>query len=290
MADYEAKLRRRLLTPEGLDLGVVLGDGGQRATAFLIDLMIIFLALILLVFFVVFGVFSLLRMRRPDAAAEALFIIGLLGWFVLRNGYFIGFELRGRSATPGKRIMGLRVIARDGGRLTADAVIARNLMREIEFYLPLSFLVARAAEGTTDGWINLLGLGWTGIFLLFPLFNRDRLRIGDLLAGTWVIRARREALASDLGVRAEVARVRLSFTKEQLAVYGEYELQTLERVLRQDNHEAIEAVAAAIVQRIGWPDRIDGSREFLTEFYAALRPQLERRMLFGRRKADKTAA
>lgn len=290
MADYEAKLRRRLLTPEGLDLGVVLGDGGQRATAFLIDGMIIVGLQIALTLFVIFGILSLLNLKRPDSAGAALGIIWLLGLFVLRNGYFIGFELRGRAATPGKRIMGLRVIARDGGRLTADAVIARNLMREIEFYLPLSFLVARAAEGAADRWINLLGFGWTGIFLLFPLFNRDRLRIGDLLAGTWVIRARREALASDLGAPGERVRAKRTFTSEQLAVYGEYELQTLERVLRQNNPDAIEAVAAAIAQRIGWTDGIDHSREFLTEFYAALRPQLERRMLFGRRKADKTAA
>lgn len=290
MADHDAKLRRRLLTPEGLDLGVVLGDGSQRAAAFLIDGLVIFGLMIALTIFVIFGVFSLLKLQRPTSAGDALGVIWLLGLFVLRNGYFIGFELRGRAATPGKRLIGLRVIARDGGRLTADAVIARNLMREIEFYLPLSFLAARAAAGTADGWINLLGFGWTGIFLFFPLFNRDRLRVGDLLAGTWVIRARREALASDLGSAEETERSGRRFSQEQLAVYGEYELQTLERVLRQGNPDALKAVAAAIARRIGRTDEIRDTRGFLTDFYAALRPQLEQRMLFGRRKADKTAA
>jgi uncharacterized RDD family membrane protein YckC len=289
MADGDARLRRRLLTPEGLDLGVVLGDAGQRAAAFLIDGLIIIGLLVALTVFVIFGVFSLLQFKHPATSFSALGIIWLLGWFVLRNGYFIGFELRGRAATPGKRTVGLRVIARDGGRLTADAVIARNLMREIEFFLPVSFLVARGAEAGVDGWVNLLGLGWAGIFLLFPLFNRDRLRVGDLLAGTWVIRARPQALAIDLAAQPQPARAGPRFTDAQLDIYGELELQTLETVLRQNNADALETVTAAIVRRIGWSGEIGDPRDFLTEFYTAQRPQLERRMLFGRRKADKTA-
>src|SRR3546814_4149078 len=56
--------------------------------------------------------------------------IWMLGGFLLRNFWFIGFEMGQRAATPGKRLMGIRVVARDGGRLTADAVVARNLIRE----------------------------------------------------------------------------------------------------------------------------------------------------------------
>jgi uncharacterized RDD family membrane protein YckC len=287
-AARESSLRRRLVTPEGLDLGVVLADAGQRASAFMIDVIFIFLALIALVLFVLFGLFSLLGVSKSAAGLPALAIIGLLGYFILRNGYFIIFELRGRAATPGKRLSGLRVIARDGGRLTADAVIARNLMREIEFFLPLFFLGMRAAEGEADRWLGLLGFGWTAIFLFFPLFNKDRLRVGDLLAGTWVIRARPQALAIDLGAAAAAAQSDYRFTEAQLAVYGEFELQTLESVLRQNNPEALDTVTAAIVQRIGWTGPVGNPRAFLTEFYGALRPQLERRMLFGNRKADKT--
>jgi uncharacterized RDD family membrane protein YckC len=60
----------------------------------------------------------------------------MLGFFMLRTFWFIGFELGSRAATPGKRLMGIRVVARDGGRLTADAVVARNLIRELELFLP----------------------------------------------------------------------------------------------------------------------------------------------------------
>ena len=49
----------------------------------------------------------------------------------------------------------------DGGRLTADAVIARNAMREIEVYLPLSFVFAAPRE-QVDAWMTLAGLTWSG--------------------------------------------------------------------------------------------------------------------------------
>ena len=52
------------------------------------------------------------------------------------------------------------MVARSGERLTADRVIARNLMREIEFYLPLSFVIGDLASGQAD-W--LLALGGTGL-------------------------------------------------------------------------------------------------------------------------------
>ena len=104
-------------------------------------------------------------------------IIWLLGFFVLRNFWFALFELGSRGATPGKRVMNLRVVARDGARLTGAAVVARNAMREIEVFLPLSFLGEQAAQGTADSFLTIFALGWSGIFLFFPLSNRDRLRV-----------------------------------------------------------------------------------------------------------------
>ena len=51
-------------------------------------------------------------------SGQAAIVIGTVGFFVVRNGYFAAFELTPRGATPGKRLLGLRVAARDGGRLT----------------------------------------------------------------------------------------------------------------------------------------------------------------------------
>ena len=273
--------RRTLITPEGIDLQLSLADAGQRIGAFLLDLLIMVGALILL--FIV----SLLTLGAVGLDnAEVAGIIWLLGFFLLRNFYFILLEMGPRAATLGKRALGLRVVARSGERLTADRVIARNMMREIELYLPLSFLSYNAAQGGGGAWTTLAGLGWTAIFLFFPLFNRDRLRVGDLLAGTWVVNAPKRKLAVDsLNVERRPAE-RYRFTEAQLDVYGIYELQTLEQVLRDDHPEAIASVAATIRRKIGAVDQ-GFDRDFLIAYYDAMRERMERGLLFGKRREDK---
>jgi len=216
---------------------------------------------------------------------ELMGIIWLLGFFLLRNGYFIIMEIGPRAATFGKRANGLRVVARSGARLTADAVIARNLLREIEFYLPLSFLSFNAAEGTADTIMTLAGLGWACIFLFFPMFNKDGLRVGDLLAGTWVISAPKSLLGAEL-LEERADAPAFSFTDEQIDAYGVFELQTLERVLREANRESMAAVSWTIRQKIGIGE-VPTDAAFLNAYYAALRARLERKLLFGRRRLDK---
>jgi len=272
--------RRTLVTPEGVDLQLSLADGGQRVGAFLIDLLIMFLTLLVMTILVgiLIGAIGL-------QGVEVGIIIWLLGFFLLRNFYFIILEMGPRAATFGKRAVGLRVVARSGERLTADRVIARNMLREIEFYLPLSFLSYNAAEGDVSGWAWLAGLAWAAIFLFFPLFNKDRLRVGDLLAGTWVVNAPKRKLSVD-SLNTESAQVHYRFTEAQLDVYGIYELQTLEQVLRDDQAEAIGAVASTIRNKLGLPH--DGwDRDFLVAYYDAMRARMERGLLFGKRREDK---
>jgi len=279
----EAKKRRSLVTPEGVDLSLKLADMGQRIAAFMIDLLIMFGTLLVLTLLAIGAVAGL-----GLARAELAFVIWLLGFFVLRNCYFILMEMGARAATFGKRATGLRVVARSGERLTADRVIARNLMREIEFYLPLGFLSYDAADGTAGGLTALAGLVWTGLFLFFPLFNRDRMRVGDLLAGTWVISAPRKKLAVDL-LDSDRPRDRFAFTEAQLDVYGVFELQTLERVLREGQFDAVATVAYAIRNKIGaFGEQMQADDySFLLAYYDAVRARMERGLLFGKRRLDK---
>ena len=190
-----------------------------------------------------------------------------------------------RAATFGKRANGLRVVARSGARLTADAVVARNLLREIEFYLPLSFLIYRSSEGTADALMSTVGLLWACIFLFFPMFNKDGLRVGDLLAGTWVISAPKRVLGAELLEKRDQA-PDFHFTDEQIDAYGVFELQTLEKVLREGHPEAMSTVSWTIRQKLGIGD-VSTDFEFLSAYYAALRARLERKLLFGRRRLDK---
>lgn len=270
---------RALVTPEGVDLRVRLAGVSERGIALVIDMSIIVGFLILLTI----GAGSVLAAMQLQALPIAQ-IIWMLGFFLLRNFYFTLFECGRRSATPGKRIMGLRVVARDGAALSADAVIARNAMRELELYIPLFVLLSRG-EGI-EAWIILAGTIWCGVFVLFPLFNRDRLRAGDLIAGTWVLRAPRQTLLPDLaGDKPADAYV---FTPAQLDAYGVKELQVLEAVLRASEPGAITAVAEQIRVKIGWKlNPNDNDKAFLNAYYAALRRRLEQRLLFGVRKKDK---
>jgi hypothetical protein len=81
--------------------------------------------------------------------------------------------------------------------------------------------------------------------------------------------------------------VRYAFGEAELAVYGEKELQTLERMLRDAQPDALAAVHTAICRKIGWEPGAGDERAFLEAFYAQLRAKLEGDMRFGKRKADK---
>jgi uncharacterized RDD family membrane protein YckC len=269
-------LRRSFITPEGVDLQLELGSAASRAGAFLIDFIMMTVILVAVTLAFIF-------MAVPGVQ-QLLLILWLIGFFILRNGWFSLFEMGSRGATPGKRVMGLRVVARDGARLTGAAVIARNAMREIEIFLPLSFLAQQTTEGTADTFLVLFALIWSGIFLFFPLFNRDRLRVGDLVAGTWVVQTAKEKLSEDLVGSAH--RPRRTFPEAALGLYGIYELQTLEEVLRQEQPEAIATVARTIRDKAGLSDDGD-DYAFLSDYYAALCARLEADLLVGRRRESK---
>jgi len=274
-------LVRPLVTPEGVDLRVRLSPVSERAIALLTDLTAIVGILVALSLATV----SVLASVNVEESTQAAAIIWLLGFFLLRNFYFTLFECGARAATPGKRLMGLRVAARDGGVLSADAVVARNAIRELELYLPLSFLVSRGSA--IDAWTMLAGIAWCGVFVLFPLFNRDKLRAGDLIAGTWVLKAPKPVLLPDLAAQSAGGAL-FAFDAAQLGVYGVKELQVLESVLRTGEAGAIAAVAERIRTKIKWrTGNGEQDRDFLSAYYAALRQHLEHRLLFGTRKRDK---
>lgn len=273
-------LERSLVTPEGVDLRIRLADAGERAGAFCIDIAIIAAALIAVTFV------SLLA-GVSTGSAEFVAVIWLLAFFILRVFYFTIFEMGARAATPGKRALGIRVAARNGGRLKAEAIFARNAMREIEVFLPLGFLASQGGDNL-DGLIVLAGFCWSGIFAFFPLFNRDRLRPGDIIAGTWVVKAPKRKLQKDIAGDGEKALAKFQFTQSEIDAYGVHELHVLESVLRARDGETMERVAAQIRKKIGRPPAQDeADDEFLDAYYTALRKRLETRLLYGVRRRDK---
>jgi uncharacterized RDD family membrane protein YckC len=276
------RLAREVVTPEGVVVNVRLASASARGAALLLDLAILLVSLIVL------GLVTFFAGGHFGRAA------GLLVIFVLRAFYFSGFELAWNGRTPGKRMTGLRVVNRRGGTLTPAAVIARNLMREVELFLPLSLALGGGVGVTSDPWTFAALMIWVCVLAALPLFNRDRLRAGDMVGGTWVILEPRPALLPELVSAAEAATYR--FTTQQLAVYGVKELQVLEEVLRSPDAGRLglqRDVAQRIARKIGYADpaaaALDASK-FLEAFYAAQRRRLEAELAFGRRRRDKNDA
>ncbi|HEY1384395.1 MAG TPA: RDD family protein [Dongiaceae bacterium] len=292
--------KTNILTPEGVELHVEIAERGERAGAFLIDLL--FVGAAVLAIFI--GSLFLLKVLAEYAVA-----VGLIAFFFVRTFYFAFFELVWRGRTPGKRLINIRVIDRAGGPLRPNAVVVRNLLRELEVFLPASLMMMPAQVGD-PALVRLLMVVWVGVFVLMPLFNRQGLRVGDMVAGTMVVALPKAMLLPDLvehavspvgstpTLRPEPVTSRYEFTPAQLGHYGIYELQTLEAVLRRTDPHAPgtrKEIAERIRKKIGWIDeaagwdlRYDGMvMEFLQAFYVAQRAHLERKMLFGKRRKDK---
>ncbi len=278
----ETEKIRDVVTPEGVSLPFEIAAPTDRLTAFFADFMLIHL--------VAGALFLAGAAAAGSFGGEVALSVAMLLSFFLRTFYFSFFEIRLGGTTLGKRQMGLRVISRDGGPLTAEAVLARNLTRELEVFLPLSALAApEALLPGLPAWAALLGCLWLLLFGLLPFFGRDKLRVGDILAGTIVVRMPTTKLMEDLAETKQL----YDFTREQLDLYGIKELQVLEELLRRSQgyreQELVEEVAGRIMKKIGWPDAVerDDRHDFLSAFYKAQRARLEHKMLFGKRQTEK---
>jgi len=292
--------RATILTPEGVELRVEIAERGERAGAFLIDLLFVGAAVVAIIIATIY-LFQVL-------SAYAL-AVGLIAFFLVRTFYFLFFELVWRGRTPGKRLINLRVIDRVGGPLRPSAVVVRNLVRELEVFLPVSLMLIPADYGDAALIRLLMGI-WVAIFVLMPLFNRQGLRVGDMVAGTFVVALPKAVLLPDLVDKTAASRGSVAiaysgaagrdynFTPAQLGHYGIYELQTLEAVLRRTDEHAPATrreIAERVRKKIGWKDeagewdlKYDSMvLEFLQAFYVAQRAHLERKMLFGKRRRDK---
>lgn len=280
----------RIETPEGVAVTLVRGTASDRAIAFIIDMAIIMVAIIGMV---------LLALVVHSMWVIAFFISLI---FVLRIFYFVIYEAGRRGATIGKRIMKLRVVRADGGQLTIDAVLTRNFTRELEVFLPLAFLFSHDQFWAGHSpWAKGIASLWILVIPTMPIWSRGRVRLGDLVGGTRVVRAPRALLLKDMAQRREpvwgnraAPPTELAFKAEQLSIYGIYELQVLEDVLRKKTEpggkEATAAVAKRIKAKINWSDSIQGKIAdpiFLEQFYAAQRKHLEQQLLFGKRKERK---
>ncbi|HEY0990960.1 MAG TPA: RDD family protein, partial [Kofleriaceae bacterium] len=186
----DPKLVREIVTPEGIPVRFTLARAGDRAAAFLLDVLLQVVLAVAILWGVAVAV---------GGAGTWLTAVVVVVAFLLLNFYFAFFEVRWQGTTPGKRRVGIRVIDARGGQLETSAVLARNLIRELEVWTPLRFLLASSLVWPeAPGWARLVAGAWAFLFLFMPVFNKDRLRVGDMIAGTRVVLHPRAVLMPDL--------------------------------------------------------------------------------------------
>lgn len=176
-AVFETEETLIIETPERVPLAFALASIGNRFLAVALDHFIQYLTVIILYW--AFSAITKVSLFDEHANPVELFeemsnwtyAILLIAVFLIFSGYFILFEWLWDGQTPGKRLLKLRVIRDDGRPITLWEAIARNLLRIFD-----------AAPGFT---FPIYSVGLISIFAS----SRDQ-RIGDLFAGTVVIRER----------------------------------------------------------------------------------------------------
>ncbi len=154
-------------TPENVAFNYEVAGIATRCLAGAIDMLILLVTqvIVYLTLFAVFGATLRNLWRHGESAIGWLIaILGLIG-FALFWGYYIFFELRWNGQSPGKRWLHLRVVRTDGMPITLSESLIRNLVRPVDF-LPAYY-----------------GLG-----LIVMFVNGQARRLGDLAAGTLVVR------------------------------------------------------------------------------------------------------
>lgn len=190
-------------TPESIAFSHELAGLGSRFLAVIVDLLIQ-----IAVIAAIFSGLLLISAHAPSAqhastttkfesSLVVAFYAALL--FVVFFGYFIVFEGFWNGQTPGKKLMGLRVV-RDGGyAIDFGSAFIRNLIR--------------VGEAT---------LGFYAISAIVCLASPENKRLGDLAAGTVVVRDAKVALLEALVAQAEAAPRSPMLTDQEHAVIGQF--------------------------------------------------------------------
>src|SRR2546421_10780721 len=154
----------------GIDVSLPVAGPGARAYALLVYWLIrsiLALGCFVLGALLYNGRLSLAPPLTSDARWFGAVVAPALAIYFL---YHHAVELAMRGSTPGKRMAGVRIVARDGGGPSAGALLTRNVFRLVDS-LPLFY----------------------GVGLITVVLTRDNLRIGDMAAGTLLVFEQAEA-------------------------------------------------------------------------------------------------
>jgi uncharacterized RDD family membrane protein YckC len=193
-----------------------------------------------------------------DQGREGLGTAAMLLWiFLLRWGYFLVLEWLWQGQTPGKRMLGIRVIRLDGTAVSFAQSTVRNIVRVIDA-LPMFY-----------------GLGF-----VIAAANRAHRRLGDLAAGTIVVHVERSGapLRPVPQALAEMDRERLALLRQRLGQLDRAQKQTLVDLCLRREHLGIAerarlfaTVADYVRQRLGLaPEAFESDEKFVQRLTAIL--------------------
>jgi len=236
-------------TPEQTDLEFNIAGVGSRFLALALDTLIQIAATLIFVI----GGSVIFRALLPFAsgATWAFALLGVL-LFVIFIGYFAIFESVWNGQTPGKRIIGVRVIKDTGRPITPSEAVARNLLRLVD-QMP----------------VFLYGVG-----IVSALISRQNKRLGDFVAGTIVVREQElrdfrplwQAPASTSAVTYGAARL----TAEEFSLIESF-LNRRDALPPDVRYRMAEQIAMRIKPKLEVPAAMMPSSEELLEAVAAER-------------------
>lgn len=198
-------------TPEGIQLELRTAGLQSRLNAWLLDF-----AIRAAIYYAISISAALTGVMRTWVLLVAAF---LLEWF-----YPVAFELSRFGATPGKRVLGLKVIMDNGLPVTPAASFARNLLRVADF-LPIFYVLGACSM----------------------LLRHDFKRLGDLAAGTLVVHVQKRSVPAQLdGIEPQAP-------ARALTVEQRNELLKLAARARRINSERLDELAALAAPACGLP-------------------------------------
>lgn len=210
-------------TPEQIALSYSIAGIGSRGAAAAIDALISIGALIVLALILGFAAaYTGIRLDRMSPSIAWIGAAYVIAVFIVNWGYYVIFEGIWDGQTPGKRIMKLRVV-RDGGfSITFAASAVRNLLRVVDAFA--LYLVA----------------------IVVALTNKSRKRLGDIVAGTFVVKEEK-AEAAALAPKADTLRPQSLFARTTDEEYSVLERYMQRRTTLEVSHR--DAIVAQLAVR-----------------------------------------
>lgn len=254
-----------VITTERVPLRYRVAGIGSRLLAWLLDL-----CLIILLDVAGFMAAAMLEIGRTGTGIGIFMIWG----FVLQWGYFIFFEWAWHGQTPGKRLLGIRVIRVDGTGIQFAQSAVRNILRVADG-LPIMMAPIPMLETV----VLPYGLGF-----LISICNREQRRLGDLVAGTLVVHIeRRRPLVQAMAARSgEWERSRQLVIRQRLSQLDHEQKQAMvdlclrrEQLAVAERTRLFHAVAGFFKARLDLgPAEFQSDEKFILELAAALTERL----------------